>query len=228
MARSLLAFSELRESLRATAAQYSRKHSPIPTDDDLLSGDAYMFTAHAAVEYFFEELCRRALYASLHEYRVFGRDSFILKNVITAHYFSQVSQLPSGTLDGTRTKHDVIQDALQWHIKRIDNNNGIKANNLRALLFPFGFKESDFDPVWMNAMDSFGSGRGDMAHGRPFSPYRRPAVAIAHNVNCIVWTAKATRPRAAIAPWDVDARLQQLLPEMLAWDRRVVGLCRCR
>ncbi|MFE9576343.1 HEPN domain-containing protein [Nocardia sp. NPDC006044] len=227
MGRSLLAYLELKNTIDEISSTFMRPQKASPDDADLRSGDAYLVMAHAAFEYFFEELCRRSLYSALYRYKFSGRSVSLLANVANAHFYSRVASLPRDDSSAwSPGETERISAAVKWYTARVDKNNGVKKSNLRALLYPLGFVESDFDSVWMNAMDSFGQSRGDTAHGRPTSPYHRSSVSLGSKVSCAIWTPGVTRPRTATAVWDVSREVKQLMPEMLAWDRRLVALCR--
>jgi hypothetical protein len=46
----------------------------------------------------------------------------------------------------------------------IDNNHGIREDNLFQIFYPIGLKMSDMDNTWLATMDSFGISRGEVAH----------------------------------------------------------------
>lgn len=45
-----------------------------------------------------------------------------------------------------------------------NNNHGIREKNIIRMLIPIGFSPSDFDPVLLSELDSFGRARGQYAH----------------------------------------------------------------
>ena len=46
----------------------------------------------------------------------------------------------------------------------IDQNHGIREENLSKILFPIGIEPWSLDNVWLTTMDSFGRARGSVAH----------------------------------------------------------------
>src|SRR5262249_28485668 len=60
-----------------------------------------------------------------------------------------------------------------FHI--IQKNNGIREENLVALLQPVGIDRADIDSTWLNTVDTFGFHRGEVAHStvgaqKPIAP----------------------------------------------------------
>ena len=222
--RRLLCYPDLHNSLLALARYFSANRRAVPRDFDLARGDAYLVAAHAAIENYVETLCRRVLHASLLKLKVTGARNKLLREIERSFIAKQIAQLPRGEspfYGGMRA----LALSTKWYVGRIDDNNGVKSNNLLALWLPLGYRETDFDPLWLNSMDSFGRGRGDMAHGRPMSPAGRPPIAIGGTggVTIGVWTPEAIRPRLAQPVWEVQATVDSLRPELLAWDRKLTA-----
>ena len=44
------------------------------------------------------------------------------------------------------------------------NNNGVKSNNILAMLKPLGLNGSHLDNIWLQTMDTYGEVRGGHAH----------------------------------------------------------------
>ncbi|TQN46539.1 hypothetical protein FHX52_3264 [Humibacillus xanthopallidus] len=222
---TLIAYHELHNALNRLRSRLSSPARPVARDADLLIGDAYLVSTHAAIEFFFEELSRRAVYASLWKLRTSRVRSPLLEAIAATHYYACATSLPRGDLTVHGSVEEETKAAIAWYIRRLDGNNGVKRLNLLAMLLPLGFHESDFDPVWLASMDSFGGLRGDTAHGRPVTRFGRPPVDIAPSgfgpIKVPVWSTSATRTRTSQAPWDIDRTLSGLLPEMRLWDMRV-------
>jgi hypothetical protein len=98
MARSVLAYGHLYAALRDLKRAYSVRPKANASDADLRAGDQWLVAAHAAMEFFFEELCRRALHASLRRFSFDGRKSPLLDSLVSCHYWRTVSVLPKGVL----------------------------------------------------------------------------------------------------------------------------------
>lgn len=221
--RRLIAFGDLHNNLLRLRLAFNQPRRPVPRDADLIQGDAYLVAAHAAVEFYFEELCRKAVYASLWRYKTAGTVNKVLHALVGCGFHREVLNLPRGA-DPFASGVEQLKKAVDWYVKRLDENNGVKRNNLLAILLPLGFIETDFDPVWLASMDSFGQGRGDTAHGRPTSSFGRSSLSLtAANATATVhvWSEQAIRTRVALSPWDVAQLISGLTPEMLAWDRRL-------
>lgn len=59
---------------------------------------------------------------------------------------------------------DVVTEALSRHRRVVQQNNGIKAGNVRTLLLPLGYQEQCFEAGLLDRLDAFGRARGEVAH----------------------------------------------------------------
>lgn len=57
-----------------------------------------------------------------------------------------------------------LKIALNCFHRTVDNNHGMKEQNLLRLLLPIGIEVSQLDPLWLTDMDSYGAARGIVAH----------------------------------------------------------------
>ena len=57
-----------------------------------------------------------------------------------------------------------IESAVNYYMSSIDQNHGIREENLCKILFPIGIEPDGLDNVWLTTMDSFGLSRGTVAH----------------------------------------------------------------
>jgi hypothetical protein len=136
--------------------------------------------SHAAIEFFIEDLCRRGVHISLWKYSRGGGMSPLLESVCESYVGACVAELPRRADQFEFfSGDDLVSHGVRWMVKRIDSNNGVRKSNLLSLLLPLGFEEGDCDPLWFGAMDSLGSARGDVAHGRPASGHSRAPISIA-------------------------------------------------
>lgn len=226
MARSVLAYGHLYAALQDLKRAYSVQPKATASNADLRAGDQWLVAAHAAMEFFFEELCRRALHASLRRFSFDGRKSPLLDSLVSCHYWRTVSALPKGAL----TRGSIVEQvaaASKWYVgQRIDINQGIKEANLHSLVLPLGFDLADFDPVWVAEMNWLGRTRGDVAHGKPTQNTTPAAVQLSSTTTAVVWTPRYTQARQGITPWDIEGRIARVLPELREWDRRIDKRCR--
>lgn len=222
LTRKSLLRANLSNEVRTVQKLYVSKPKPVPRDRDLIFGDMYLVAVHAALESYFEELCRLVVISSLWNYKRNGKISETLDSLLRVHHGTKVGSLPRQQFAFTTTDR-AIGDAMDWYIRRIGDNSGIKRSNLYALLLPLGFKESDFDPLWLDNMDSFGGRRGDIAHGRPVSSRRSTSLTLGTShtgVRVALLPQNQARSRVQYPSWQVDNTLLQLLPEAFNWDVR--------
>lgn len=227
MPRRLLLFPDLYDELRSLRQMFASSGvRAVPTDVDLRKGDAYLVAAHAAIEFYLEDLCRRSLQKALWKYSLSGSTEPLLSAVVASHFGNEVGRLPSGNFD-FRQGDDAVEKGLNWYLKRVNDNHGLRRSNILSLLLPLGFGEQDFDTIWLDSMDSFGGHRGDIAHGRPIQNLRRSPISVSRTGSprqISVWSNQATRTRQRFTPAAVSGTISQLLPELRDWDRRLVAI----
>jgi len=57
-----------------------------------------------------------------------------------------------------------VNKAVQSYLSAIDDNHGVREDDLFRILFPIGIEANDLDMVWLSTMNSFGRSRGKVAH----------------------------------------------------------------
>jgi hypothetical protein len=178
------------------------------------------------LEAYFEELGRRVVTASVWKYQRFGVVNSVLSSLMSVHYGVRIARLPAGDF-AFPTMDETLRTAVQWYIKRIGDNNGIKRTNLYGLLLPLGFEENDFDDLWLSSMDSFGANRGDIAHGRSVNSRQSSRVTLTRTGTAttvdLLPQAQA-RSRMRNPSWEVDSTLRQILTEAYSWDDKCLSL----
>lgn len=230
MARQLLVYPDVHLSLKRLEKTYRRTWQPSPSDADLDDGDAYLLVAHSVIEFWFEELCRRAVYASLRRYALNSVASGPLVSIMQAYYWAKVNTLPRSGFE-PHVGDALVERSVKWYIDRVDDNNGIKRSNLLAILLPLGLDAAKIDDIWLDSMDSFGGQRGDVAHGRPRAAFGRSPVTLQSagaTRQIAVWSSKTRRLRAASPTWDVTRTINALLPGIIDVDQQVASIVRRR
>ncbi len=225
MPRHVIAVAALAERVLELRRAFGRPPSASPSDSDLRDGDLYLVAVHAAFEYFFEEVGRYAAHAGLAAFAATGHVSQPLGSLIECHHWQTFKngggEKPS---QAGPVSPDTVAKAVRWYVSQIDANNGIKRSNLFSLFLPLGFVEGDFDPVWLSEMDSLGSDRGDIAHGRPATSHPRRAVVLSQSAQptVTIWTPRALHRSQRETPWGVETKLARVWGELVRWDRKVL------
>src|SRR3954471_11309050 len=119
---------------------------------------AYRLLVHAEIEAFIEERAEQTARRAVQLYR--GRKATRALLGLFAFEDRQSKELPE-TLDPS--EHKLLtraHKALNRYGYVISQNNGIKEENLSALLLPIGCHEPDLDPLWVTEMNQFGAERG--------------------------------------------------------------------
>jgi RiboL-PSP-HEPN len=126
---------------------------------------AYVVLVHAEIEAFVEELASDVLASSHKRWTTTKRSGRCIAALMM--YNDRRVLLPTALSKQKRdqTFDEMIRSAITAHGRMIaKENHGIKEANLLRVLLPIGVFESDFDPIWLGTISSFGSSRGVVAH----------------------------------------------------------------
>tara|TARA_B100000678_G_scaffold243730_1_gene215491 strand:+ start:1695 stop:2339 length:645 start_codon:yes stop_codon:yes gene_type:complete len=137
------------------------------TDLQHLKLQSYILLTHAVIEQYVEDLCL--------EIAKEARSRFSKKNVITqalvgliaAQVLSEKSSGRASKKIGSelvRNLDDFSKEAFNKFNEVVKSNHGIKAENLKSLFHPIGIDPIDVDLALVNALESFGTTRGGIAH----------------------------------------------------------------
>lgn len=129
------------------------------TDRDHDLARAYLVLVHAEIEAYCEDRGRKIARRAHQIWQTKGRRGAVLIRLLEFHHVS--TRKPWTTLDKSP---DRIESAVNSYMSSIDQNHGIREENLCKILFPIGVEPASLDPVWLTTMDSFGQSRGTVAH----------------------------------------------------------------
>jgi len=73
-------------------------------------------------------------------------------------------ELSDGKLSDKYDLEERIKRTVSNFIARLKSNHGIRQDDIRSILLPIGFENSELDQTWLLSMDSFGEKRGAIAH----------------------------------------------------------------
>lgn len=132
-----------------------------------LEGDqmrAYRLLVHAEVESFLEDRAIEVLKKALDRYTATKKTGRPLVSVLT---FTELAS--QGVPKKTSSPHDSCIVRLNRAFSHYRNwtqhhNHGIKEKNVLSLLLPVGLEIADIDTTLLNTLDSYGAGRGAVAH----------------------------------------------------------------
>jgi hypothetical protein len=224
MASSDLVYYELYQDLLSLKKECFRARRVQPSPVDLRVGDQYIVWAHAVVEFYLEELCRRAVHSVVSRELRLSRMPAMLASLMEAYYWHRASNSSSFEF---LSRADHVSKSVKWYVAKIDSNNGIRRSNLLNMILPLGAQDGDLDDLWLDEMDSFGSDRGDIAHGRQVRAFgRAPLVLPGASSRVQVWTSGATRIRQQLAPWDADSKIANVRDGFKELDKWVLSRCR--
>lgn len=137
------------------------------TDLQHLKLQSFILLTHAVIEQYIEDLCL--------EVAKEARARFVKKSVITKALVGLVAaQVLAEKASGRASKKigselvrnldDFSKEAFNKFTEAVKNNHGIKKDNLRSLFHPIAVDPIDVDLALVNALDSFGTTRGGIAH----------------------------------------------------------------
>jgi hypothetical protein len=157
-------FRELVKRLRVLEKHFLPKGLKFPPTGQYSAqeedhGRAYVLLVHAEIESYFEDRVQDVVDRAYADWRQNASCGKTLERLLRHHLDSQ--KKPWRPI----VKSDAaITAAVNSYGSIVDGNNGVKENNLLALLFPIGFEYRTLDGTWLATMESFGSARGTFAH----------------------------------------------------------------
>jgi hypothetical protein len=149
------------------------------SSEELVLARAYILFAHAQLEEYLEEIARQRATATLElakQGQIGGAVAALLafhgdkqglpKDFVKYKERSQDSlpSFPKVHPDIDRLVLSQIKVAVDAYNNAIEKNHGVKGANLVTLFAPLGVSPLQMDPLWVAAMDAFGSLRGSHAH----------------------------------------------------------------
>lgn len=136
------------------SGNYTKKES------DLIR--SYVLLVHAEIEFYFEDIAKEKAVKSLRKWMSNRKKSNCLL-AIMAFCSAEINWDKKSKIDKTKL-HYRINETVNHYIGRLDNNNGVKAKNIKDILLPIGIEEHELDEAWLSTMDDFGKTRGTIAH----------------------------------------------------------------
>lgn len=126
---------------------------------------AFIVLSHAEVEEYIEAMCIDILQRAEARWISAGFAGACIA-ALMLYNDKQTKPPKSLALQAQKdTVDEIVKSAFQKHRRLAErDNHGVKETNLLRLLLPIGFKESDFDGIWLGVMNSFGANRGMVAH----------------------------------------------------------------
>jgi RiboL-PSP-HEPN len=131
---------------------------------DMAAG--FRLLVHAEVEEFLEESAKEIALNAIKACQGTGKPGYVLACLLSHFPKRKISQ--NVIEDEKSGRSSRLQFALRTahagYVYTLDNNHGIREENLRKILFPIGVKHVEMNATWLNTIDSFGADRGAVAH----------------------------------------------------------------
>lgn len=116
---------------------------------------AFRVLCHAEIEAYFEGMAMELLLNAKRKWDIYHK-----ANITIACLFAHYQKIETNASTSTK----IYQVINKFERDRIEQNNGIKEQNLVKLFVPLGIDKDDIDATWLATIDSYGSGRGTVAH----------------------------------------------------------------
>lgn len=155
-----------------------RKFSPTGdySDRQLDMAMAFRLLCHAEIEFYIEELSRMVVLNKVTQAKENGKSTLTILTLLAYYKTGWIGLIDNEDESLKQKKQDdtnpykqplkkILEEATkEYLVKIINNNHGIKTENLQKLLKPTGFDFESIDLTWLTAIDEFGKQRGATAH----------------------------------------------------------------
>lgn len=155
-----------------------RKYSPTGdySSKQLDMAMAYRLLCHAEIEQYVEDSSWSLVQTKIATAKSSGRASLTALTLVAYHRTGWDGLLNKDVLldlkknDGVYNpfKHPIgklLDESLHtYRVQMVNNNHGIRTENLQKLLKPIGVNFDNLDEDWLIAIDNFGKLRGEIAH----------------------------------------------------------------
>ncbi len=155
------------------SGNYTKKES------DLIR--SYVLLSHAEIESYFEDVALEKAKKALQKWKTNRTKSNCLL-AIMSFCTSEVGWDKTKKEKKEKFDYRVIR-VVRYYTEKLNNNHGIKADNVKSILLPIGVEESQIDDTWLNTMESFGAQRGLIGHSTISVQQQIDLVTNKNNIN---------------------------------------------
>ncbi|MEQ8235304.1 MAG: HEPN domain-containing protein [Syntrophomonadaceae bacterium] len=136
------------------------------TDRQLDMTRAYRLLIHSEFEAYLEDRAKETAISAVKKWKASGKPSNVIISLLAFCYAPAINTPDSiqNSIKPIPLTKDVVDRVLAAFNTDIKENNGVRERNILKILYPIGIQSRDLDVTWLNQMDSFGEGRGDVAH----------------------------------------------------------------
>lgn len=128
---------------------------------------------HAEIESYLEDIVKETVTDCIRDWKSNRKPSSLLIAFLASYHSSwsvndDISNQEIMEIAKSRKRKDsvseIIDAAQKQFVKIIENNHGVRENNLKSLVLPTGVDINELDQTWLASLDSFGKLRGEIAH----------------------------------------------------------------
>ncbi len=156
-------------------AQFDPTGNYSAADYDRVRG--FIALVHAEIEAFIENRCSLVASRCVDQWISNRQTSLVVISLhtICANGWDGLLEKPSfKKLSNEISVEMRLKSALEQYVQAIGGNNGVKEPDLKRLLIPLSIRFSDLRPGWVDAMNSFGGLRGQVAHKTSVGVIQQP------------------------------------------------------
>ena len=125
----------------------------------------YRLLVHAEIEAFLEERAKQTSIDAVKKWKTEQKTGHTLVTLLAFSFKRQRALAPADLhreYAGEKTRlEEIIDGAQRAFFAKIDNNHGVKEEDVLRLLLPLGVPPKKIDQSWLNTLNSFGVARGN-------------------------------------------------------------------
>lgn len=137
------------------------------TKGQIVKVKSYILLCHAAFEQYLERICVDVSNEAVEKFNDKGRISKVIVSMTAYETIAQIDDNISRrriTLDVAQNFQTFVNQARVNINNQVDRNHGVRIQNQKQMLQPIGVDPEETDLATANALDAFGSKRGEIAH----------------------------------------------------------------
>lgn len=127
---------------------------------------AFLLISHAEIEEFIEQRCLEIVDSVVDAWILDAKPRSTIVALAAFSHSDGENAVPKPDDTGPPKIRTVVREEKRSYSKAVNNNHGIKSENLLRLLIPVGIRESQLPTQFLADMNAFGASRGKLAHNR--------------------------------------------------------------
>ncbi len=149
---------------------------------------SFILLVHAAFEAYLEQIALEAIDRATNKFKDHGEITKALIALLVTNSLDELHEKDKTKIreDVTKSLQIVVDRAKRKFSSIINNNNGIKADDQRRILFPTGVDPELVEPTVFHALNTFGGNRGAIAHRLQFIRHEHTKSSVLGEIDTIL------------------------------------------